>query len=86
MAFQIKDDLLDVSASAKDLGKTPGKDADADKLTYVRVHGLEAAQTAAQEWTDKAPTSTSKCSHSHARPESPIGCVTMALPTTLLGR
>ena len=44
LLFQITDDLLDVTASAKDLGKTPGKDARAKKATYPALYGIEAAR------------------------------------------
>ncbi|HYJ48178.1 MAG TPA: polyprenyl synthetase family protein, partial [Pyrinomonadaceae bacterium] len=44
LLFQITDDLLDVTATAKDLGKTPGKDARAQKATYPALYGLEAAR------------------------------------------
>ncbi len=43
-AFQIQDDILDVTGSADDLGKTPGKDAAADKCSYVTVAGIDGAQ------------------------------------------
>ncbi|MFL6230545.1 MAG: polyprenyl synthetase family protein [Pyrinomonadaceae bacterium] len=49
LLFQITDDLLDVTASAEDLGKTPGKDARASKATYPALHGLEAALRRAQD-------------------------------------
>jgi geranylgeranyl pyrophosphate synthase len=49
LLFQITDDLLDVTASASDLGKTPGKDARAQKATYPALYGLEAARARAQE-------------------------------------
>jgi geranylgeranyl pyrophosphate synthase len=48
LLFQITDDLLDVTASAEDLGKTPGKDARALKATYPALHGLEAARERAR--------------------------------------
>lgn len=54
LAFQIIDDLLDTTADAATLGKTPGKDEDVGKLTYPSVHGIEAAQQAAQEHTNAA--------------------------------
>jgi geranylgeranyl diphosphate synthase, type II len=49
LLFQITDDLLDVTASASDLGKTPGKDARANKATYPALYGLEAARARARE-------------------------------------
>ena len=44
LLFQITDDLLDVTASAEDLGKTPGKDARAKKTTYPALYGIEATR------------------------------------------
>jgi geranylgeranyl pyrophosphate synthase len=44
LLFQITDDLLDVTASAAELGKTPGKDERAQKATYVSRFGLEGAR------------------------------------------
>ncbi|HKO62297.1 MAG TPA: farnesyl diphosphate synthase [Pyrinomonadaceae bacterium] len=44
LLFQITDDLLDVTASAEALGKTPGKDMRAAKATYVNIHGLDGAR------------------------------------------
>jgi len=49
LAFQVVDDILDVTADLATLGKTPGKDADHDKPTYVSLLGLEGAQTYTQE-------------------------------------
>ncbi len=48
LLFQITDDLLDVTATAEDLGKTPGKDARARKATYPALYGLDAARERAQ--------------------------------------
>jgi geranylgeranyl pyrophosphate synthase len=42
LLFQITDDLLDVTATAEDLGKTPGKDARSRKATYPGLYGMEA--------------------------------------------
>ena len=47
LLFQITDDLLDVTASVEDLGKTPGKDARSQKATYPSVYGLEATRARA---------------------------------------
>ncbi len=44
LLFQIADDILDVTGSAAALGKSPGKDAAAGKLTYPAVYGLDAAR------------------------------------------
>ncbi len=43
LAFQIQDDILDVTASQEKLGKTVGKDARDDKSTYVSLYGIEQA-------------------------------------------
>jgi farnesyl diphosphate synthase len=44
LAFQVADDILDATADAEDLGKSPGKDEAAGKLTYVTLFGLVHAQ------------------------------------------
>jgi len=49
LAFQVVDDILDVTADSTTLGKTAGKDADNDKPTYVSLMGLQASQAYAQE-------------------------------------
>jgi geranylgeranyl diphosphate synthase, type II len=43
LLFQITDDLLDITATVEALGKTPGKDARAQKATYPALYGIEAA-------------------------------------------
>lgn len=43
-AFQIRDDILDVTATFDQIGKTPGKDEVADKSTYVKLLGLAGAK------------------------------------------
>jgi geranylgeranyl pyrophosphate synthase len=48
LAFQVVDDILDVEGDTETLGKTQGKDADADKATYVKLMGLEGAKAEAQ--------------------------------------
>ena len=47
LLFQITDDFLDVTATAEDLGKTPGKDAQSNKATYPGLFGIEETKTAA---------------------------------------
>ena len=44
LLFQITDDLLDVTASAEDLGKTPGKDVRSSKATYPALYGIEESR------------------------------------------
>ena len=65
LAFQIIDDILDITASSEVLGKTAGKDLIADKTTYPKLLGLEEsrrradalvseAKDALKPWADKA--------------------------------
>jgi farnesyl diphosphate synthase len=54
LAFQVVDDILDVTAASETLGKTPGKDQHANKPTYVSVLGLEAARAHAQALRTRA--------------------------------
>lgn len=49
LLFQITDDLLDVTATAHDLGKTPGKDARANKATYPGLYGIDATRERAMK-------------------------------------
>jgi geranylgeranyl diphosphate synthase, type II len=44
LAFQIADDILDVTSTSEQLGKTAGKDAAAHKATYPALHGLERSE------------------------------------------
>ncbi len=46
-AFQIYDDILDVTSTLQELGKTPGKDADVQKSTYVSMYGINEAKNKA---------------------------------------
>lgn len=54
LAFQIKDDILDVTSTAEKLGKPIGSDAANDKSTYVGLLGLEPCKKLVKELTDKA--------------------------------
>jgi farnesyl diphosphate synthase len=54
LAFQVVDDILDVTQSADKLGKTAGKDQDNNKPTYVSVLGLGAARRHAQALREQA--------------------------------
>jgi geranylgeranyl diphosphate synthase, type II len=44
LLFQITDDLLDITATAEAIGKTPGKDLRSEKATYPALYGVEATQ------------------------------------------
>ena len=54
LAYQIQDDVLDVTASTAELGKTAGKDVGAEKSTYVRLLGLAAARERASALCSEA--------------------------------
>ena len=54
LAFQIRDDILDVEGDSEQLGKTAGKDVAANKPTYPAILGLDASRTALHELTEHA--------------------------------
>ncbi len=54
LAFQMIDDILDVTSTAEMLGKPIGSDAEEDKKTFVTVLGIEEAQKRAKELTEFA--------------------------------
>ena len=58
LAFQIIDDILDVTASSEVLGKTAGKDLTADKTTYPKLLGLEESRRRAEAKAALAPWCT----------------------------
>ncbi len=62
LAFQVVDDILDVTADSATLGKTAGKDAAQDKPTYVSLMGLERSRAYAASLFDEAVSALSASS------------------------
>ena len=65
LAFQVRDDILDVTSTAEKLGKPIGSDTKNQKATYVTIHGLDAAKAEyknlsreAHAMVDKIPAKT----------------------------
>ncbi|MDU0809738.1 MAG: polyprenyl synthetase family protein [Burkholderia sp.] len=56
LAFQIVDDILDITTGSIILGKTPGKDAENNKPTYVEIFGLDASRELVTQLHTKAYT------------------------------
>ena len=54
LAFQIVDDILDITATQEELGKTAGKDLQAQKATYPSIWGLDQSRRQAQQLVDEA--------------------------------
>lgn len=54
LAFQVIDDILDVTQSSETLGKTAGKDQKSGKATYPSILGLEKSKQIAEQLTSKA--------------------------------
>ncbi len=69
LAFQIVDDILDVTSNTETLGKPQGSDSDNDKSTYVKLLGLQGAKDKANEQHQKACSALSCINQS---PESPL--------------
>jgi farnesyl diphosphate synthase len=67
LAFQIVDDILDATQPSDTLGKTAGKDADANKPTYVSLLGLQGARAEAADLLDQALTALSDSGLAPAR-------------------
>lgn len=54
LAFQIRDDILDVTGTEEEIGKTVGSDAENEKSTYVTLFGVDRAEEMVTEYTDAA--------------------------------
>ncbi len=66
LAFQVVDDILDVTQASDKLGKTAGKDVADNKPTYVSVLGLQAARQHAEELRDQALAALAQAELPHA--------------------
>ena len=60
MTFQITDDVMDVEGTFEKIGKTPNKDQKVDKLTSVKIYGLQGAKDKAKIHFDKTISAISK--------------------------
>ena len=68
LAFQIIDDILDVTQTSEILGKSAGKDVAAKKATYPAVIGLEKSRAEARQLTRQAHNALSVFSSRDAEP------------------
>lgn len=59
IAFQIRDDILDVKGNAETLGKPIGSDEESDKNTYVKLCGIEKSEELVKEYSQKAKNALS---------------------------
>ena len=59
LAFQIRDDMLDVESTAEELGKPIGSDADNGKTTFATLYGLDRCRELGEEHTELAKGSIS---------------------------
>jgi geranylgeranyl diphosphate synthase type II len=78
LAFQIIDDILDVTQTTEKLGKTAGKDVRATKATYPAVHGLNKSRAEAHRLTVAA--------HAAIAPFGKCGIILRAIADSLLAR
>ena len=63
LAFQVRDDILDVTASFEEIGKTPQKDLQAEKSTYPALLGLDEAIAFCNHTLDQANEKLDEISH-----------------------
>lgn len=68
LAFQVVDDILDITATTEELGKTAGKDLASDKTTYPSLVGLERSREIADELIEEARAALSPFDPERAAP------------------
>ncbi|XP_052197103.1 geranylgeranyl pyrophosphate synthase, chloroplastic-like [Diospyros lotus] len=68
LLFQVVDDILDVTKSSQDLGKTAGKDLVADKVTYPKLIGIEKSREFAEKLNNEAKDQLSGFDRDRAAP------------------
>ena len=72
LAFQVRDDILDVTASFEEIGKTPQKDLQAEKSTYPALLGLDEAKVFCNQTLDQANEKLDEISQSVDFDKEPI--------------
>jgi geranylgeranyl diphosphate synthase type II len=72
LAFQIIDDILDVTSSSEVLGKTAGKDLAADKTTYPKLLGLEESRLRAEALVAEAKQALAPWAPEPGGPAAPL--------------
>jgi farnesyl diphosphate synthase len=78
LAFQIADDLIDVTGTVEQAGKAVGKDQEQGKATLVSIHGIEGARAESERLAEQASASLARYGDKAAR--------LAALPAFLVGR
>lgn len=63
IAFQIQDDILDVTGTMEELGKPIGSDEKNNKQTYVKIFGMDKAKTDVAKLSDEAVRLIEDCEH-----------------------
>lgn len=82
LAFQIQDDILDIISTDEELGKPVGSDEKNNKLTYVRLHGLEESKAQVKALSEEAITILQDIADANRRD----GSFLMTLVETLINR
>ncbi|MGF1523499.1 MAG: geranylgeranyl diphosphate synthase CrtE [Leptolyngbyaceae cyanobacterium] len=72
LAFQIVDDVLDITATSEELGKSAGKDVQAQKATYPSFWGIDESRQQAQQLVEEAKVAVSTCFGQKAQPLSAL--------------